>query len=45
MSTLGSIAGVIAGFFVISFLGLLSIFAPDYSYQLYVRMVEWSNDD
>ena len=45
MSTLGSIAGVIAGFFVMAFLGILSIFAPRYSDQLYVRMVEWSDAD
>ena len=44
MSTLGSIAGVIAGFFVISFLGILSIFSPEYSDQLYVRMMEWSDE-
>tara|TARA_Y100000310_G_scaffold269433_1_gene282617 strand:- start:1495 stop:1635 length:141 start_codon:yes stop_codon:yes gene_type:complete len=44
MSTLGKMAGVIAGFFAMSFLGLLSIFAPKYSDRLYVRMIEWADE-
>ena len=44
MSTLGSIAGVIAGFFAMSFLGILSIFSPEYSDQLYDRMMEWADE-
>ena len=44
MSTLGNIAGVIVGFFAMSFLGIVSIFSPEYSDQLYVRMMEWSDE-
>ena len=44
MSTLGNIAGVIVGFFAMSFLGLLSIFSPEYSDQLYDRMIEWADE-
>ena len=43
MSTLGNIAGAIVGVFAISFLGLLSIFSPEYSDQLYDRMLEWAD--
>ena len=43
MSTLGKIAGVIVGFFAMSFLGLLSIFAPRYSDRLYDKMLEWAD--
>jgi hypothetical protein len=43
MSTLGKIAGEIAALFAISFLGILSIFAPKYSDRLYVRMIEWAD--
>ena len=44
MSTLGNIAGAIVGFFAISFLGLLSIFSPEYCDQLYDRMIEWADE-
>ena len=44
MSTLGKIAGEIAAMFAISFLGILSIFAPKYSDRLYVRMMEWASE-
>ncbi len=44
MSTLGKIAGEIAAMFAISFLGILSIFAPKYSDMLYVRMMEWASE-
>ena len=44
MSTLGKIAGEIAAMFAISFLGILSIFAPKYSDRLYVMMMEWASE-
>ena len=44
MSTLGNIAGVIVGFFAMSFLGIVSIFAPEVSDQLYDRMIEWADE-
>ena len=43
MSTLGNIAGAIVGFFAMSFLGIVSIFSPEYSDQLYDRMLEWAD--
>ena len=43
MSTLGNIAGAIVGFFAMSFLGIVSIFSPEYSVQLYDRMLEWAD--
>ena len=44
MSTLGIIAGSIVGFFAMSFLGIVSIFSPEYSDQLYDRMIEWADE-
>ena len=39
-----SILGNIAGFFAMSFLGIVSIFAPEVSDQLYDRMIEWADE-
>ena len=43
MAILGKMAGVIVGFFAMSFLGIVSIFAPRYSDRLYDRMLEWAD--
>jgi len=44
MDILGRISGEIAALFAISLLGLLSIFAPEVSDQLYDRMLEWADE-
>ena len=43
MSTLGKIAGEIAALFAIAFLGILSIFAPEFCDRLYDKMLEWAD--
>ena len=40
--TIAGIFGTLAGFVVMSGLGLISIFNPDYSDELYFKLREWS---
>lgn len=42
---IASILGVIVGTLSISILGLISIFAPQYSDKLFQKLLEWANND
>jgi hypothetical protein len=40
-----SILGVIAGTLSLSILGLISIFAPQYSDNLHQKLIDWAEND
>ena len=42
---IASILGVIVGTLSLSILGLIAIFAPQYSDKLFQKLIEWANYD